>query len=100
MIYHNSSYYIPFTLMSHSIICDITQHYSTPVASIITMQSIWIKFHHLISGQPLKLSISCHKIWVFVDLLMIIHNGWVISQKKKKATLKTDPRSNDETQFR
>ena len=68
--------------MSHSIICDITQHYSTPVASIITMQSIWIKFHHLISGQPLKLSISCHKIWVFIDLLMIIHNGWVISQKK------------------
>ena len=38
---------------------EITGDYFTPLTSIIAIQFIWNKFHDLILGQPLKLSVSC-----------------------------------------
>ena len=40
-VYHNSSYYIPFTLISHSVICDYCTALFHPImASIIATQFI------------------------------------------------------------
>ena len=62
------------------IICS----YFTPMTLPIAMPFIWIKFHHLISHQTWQLTISCHKVRC-TDLL-IINNGWIISEKKIAAT--------------
>ena len=77
---NNNNYYIPFTLTSNYIIHDITRYYVTEmeqpgeitenyltsVTSIIATSFIWNKFHDLISGQPLKLSVSCDNVRILL----------------------------------
>ena len=64
---NNYEYGLFLRSVSVSLNLDIRRYYSNPVTSIIATKFIWIKFHHLITGLLVKLSISCQKFFWFTN---------------------------------